>query len=160
LLGQGDGTFGGQQVFAVGSSPRWVAVADLNGDGKADLAVANHSSSSNPVSVLLGNGDGSFGGQQTVAADGLPTTVAVADFNWDALPGPAVACPGNGETTVIVLLGHGDGSFQAPSRFGAGQSPTALAVADLNGDGKADLAVTYAVDNAVRVFQGNGDGTF
>ena len=65
LLGNGDGTFAAQQTFATGSCPPSVAVADLNGDGKPDLIVANYND--NTVSVLLGNGDGTFPTQQTFA---------------------------------------------------------------------------------------------
>ena len=90
LLGNGNGTFQPQQTFAPASSPISLAVADVNGDGKPDLVVAN--ANSNSVSVLLGNGNGTFQTQQTFAAGTDPRfSVAVADVNGDGKPDIVVA---------------------------------------------------------------------
>ena len=87
-----------------------VAVADLNGDGKLDLAVANNGS--NNVSVLLGNGNGTFAAAQNFITGTEPRSVAVADLNGDGKPDLAVASYGDG--TVSVLLGNGNGTFRPP----------------------------------------------
>src|SRR5205823_1725651 len=106
-------------TFAAGNSPFSVAVADVNGDGFPDLAVANYGTlptrPGHTVSLLLGNGDGSFGTRQSFAAGSLPRSVAVADVNGDGLPDLVVAnARGN---SVSVLLGNGDGSFQPQRTF-------------------------------------------
>ena len=89
LLGNGDGTFGAKTDFATGPVPVSVAIGDLNGDGKPDLAVAN--CDSNTVSVLLGNGDGTFGAKTDFATGSGPGSVAIGDLNGDGKPDLAVA---------------------------------------------------------------------
>jgi hypothetical protein len=144
-------SFAAQETFATGITPRSVAVADFNGDGKPDLVVANYGS--NTLSVLLnttapGASTASFAAQQTFAAapSSFPTSVAVADFNGDGKPDLVVA--NYVSSTVSVLLnttapGARTASFAAQQTFDAGgAAPAYLAVADLNGDGKPDLAVT------------------
>jgi hypothetical protein len=160
LLGNGDGTFtaAAGSPITVGSRPVSVAVGDFNGDGKADLAVANYVD--NTVTVLLGNGDGTFtaAGSPIVVGNG-PESVVVGDFNGDGKADLAVANGSSG--TVTVLLGNGDGTFTAAgSPIVVGNGATSVAVGDFNGDGKADLAVANYVDNTVTVLLGNGDGTF
>jgi hypothetical protein len=94
--------------LATGAAPRSLAVADLNGDGKLDLVAAN--SGSNGVSVLLGNGDGSFQAAVSYATDTTPAAVVAGDFDADGKLDLAVA--NSGSNTVSILLGNGDGSFQ------------------------------------------------
>src|SRR5256712_3196603 len=101
-----------------------------------DLAVANYCS--NDVSVLLGNGDGSFQPALTFGAGSSPTSVAVGDVNGDGRPDLVVANASSSD--VSVLLGNGDGTFQAAQSFAAGRGAS-VAVGDLNGDGRPDLAV-------------------
>ncbi len=153
-----------------------VAVADLNGDGKPDLVVANVCNSSDcasgAVSVLLGNGDGSFQAAVNYGSGGaFAYSVAVADVNGDGKPDIVVAnncanssnCP-NG--SVGVLLGNGDGTFQAAVACNSGGLYAySVAVGDVNGDGKPDLLLanetgSSSADATVGVLLGNGDGTF
>jgi len=162
LLGNGDGSFQAARSFAVGSYPYSVAVGDFNRDGVPDLAVANHDS--NNVSVLLGNGDGSFQTARSLAVGASPFSVAVGDFNADGVADLAVANVGSDPSFqdggVWVLLGNGDGGFQAALNFGAGSAFVSVAVGDLNGDGVPDLAATKGNSNDVSVLLGNGDGSF
>jgi len=142
--------------YAVGTTPAGVAVADFNGDGKADLASPNVNSAT--VSVLLGNGDGTFGAANSYAAGDTTERIAVGDFNGDGKIDLGV------DNIVLdainVLLGNGDGSFAAPVAYPAGDSPRTVIVADFNGDGKADLATASSANSKIAVLLGNGDGTF
>jgi hypothetical protein len=162
LLGHGDGTFLPQQTFQVGSQPGALAVADLTGDGKPDIIAANRGGSYNPygntVSVLLGNGDGTFQPQQTFQVGLGPSAVAVADLGGDGIPDIITA--NYSSNTVSVLPGNGDGTFQAEPAFAVGSGPDAVAVADLTGDGTPDLVTADRNSNTVSVLLGNGDGTF
>ena len=168
LLGNGDGTFLDTPNFPAGNTmPTSVAVGDFNGDGKQDVAVANTSSwvcdprchwGSGAVSVLLGNGDGTFRAPLTYAAGSYPSAVVVGDLNGDGVPDVAVANYGSHD--ISVLLGHGDGTFQAAVNLPAGDFPASVAVGDFNRDGKLDLAVGHYSSSDVSVLLGNGDGTF
>ena len=111
LLGNGDGTFGAKTDFGTGPSPNSVAIADLNADGKPDLAVANKGS--NTVSVLLGNGDGTFGVKIDFGTGNHPVSVAIGDLNADGKPDLAVA--NHRSNTVSVLLNLGPGPSTKPS---------------------------------------------
>jgi predicted lipoprotein with Yx(FWY)xxD motif len=161
-----DGLLGGAPLFAAprsfdtGSTPNSVAIGDLNGDGKPDLAIANQSS--NTVSVLLGNGGGTFGARTDYGTGTNPTSVAIWDLNGDGEPDLAVTNYNSG--SVSVLLGNGNGTFGAKTDYETGINPTSVAIGDLNGDGKPDLAVTnsapYPAGGSVSLLLGNGDGTF
>jgi len=146
-------------VGPVGAFPASLAVADFNGDGKPDLAIANFGDDS--VTVLLGNGAGQFvpapGSPFAVGSE--PVSVAVGDFNGDSVTDLAVA--NSGDNTVTVLLGIGTGGFTAgPGPYKVGSGPDSVAVADFNGDGNPDLAVANFVDSTVTVLLGNGTGGF
>jgi FG-GAP-like repeat/FG-GAP repeat len=155
-----------------------VAVADVNGDGKSDLVVANWCGSGTgggctgiaSLGVLLGNGDGTFQSAVTYSSGGYyALSVAVADLNGDGKADLVVTndcqsdigqCKADG--TVGVLLGNGDGTFQTVVNYDSGGYFThSVAVADINGDGKPDLVVANTGSVQVRAsrdFQGNGDG--
>jgi hypothetical protein len=133
----------------------------LIGNGILDLVVANNGSMTaaipGTVSVLLGNGDGTFKAATSFTLGMQPNAVAIADFNHDGHPDLAVTDKMTG--TVNITLGNGDGTFQAPQSFNVGFNPQSVAVGDLNGDGTLDLVVANN-DGTVSVLLGNGDGTF
>ncbi|HSZ54400.1 MAG TPA: FG-GAP-like repeat-containing protein [Tepidisphaeraceae bacterium] len=145
------------QTFAAGGNPSDLTTADLNGDGKPDLAVAEATG----VSILLGNGNGTFQAPITFASatsPNVPANVVAADFNGDGKQD--LAFGGAGSTRAIgVLLGNGNGTFETLQTFGLGASGLIyVAAADLNGDGKVDLLSDVA--GGVQVLLGNGNGTF
>ncbi len=141
----------GQSAYATADRSYGVAVGDFNRDGKPDLAVTNYASGT--VSVLLGNGNGTFQGHVDYATGEYPEGVAVGDFNND---GNLDLVVGN-DQSVSVLLGNGDGTFQAQVEYPTGIYP-GVAVADFDRDGKLDLVV--ADHDNIKVFLGNGNGTF
>jgi trimeric autotransporter adhesin len=149
-----------QQTFAVGATPKSVATADFNRDGKSDIVVANFGG--NTVSVLLdtaapGATSASFSAQQAFATGDSPLFVASADFNNDGLPDIVVA--NKADNTVSVLLntmafGAVTPSFAAQQTFATGANPSSVAAIDVNGDGIPDLVVTNFDDNTVSVLLG------
>jgi len=147
--------FSGPINYPVGTSPIWpVAVGDFNGDGKQDLAVVNRGSGN--VSILLGNGDGTFQNALNFGAGSTPAFVAVGDFNGDHKLDLAVA---NGSVnTVSILLGNGDGTFQPPLQYNTGISADYVAVADFNNDKKSDLLISD--QGNISILLGDGDGRF
>lgn len=175
LLGNGDGTFRtAATYFSGGLVPIFVAIGDLNLDGRPDLAIANRNSQS--VGVLLGNGDGTFQPALAFSAGGLtgPQAVSIADMNRDSKPDLIVASPcadAGCHGSVGVLLGNGDGTFHAALHYSAGGLyAQSVAVADLNRDGSPDALVVTDVTvckggscyfpSGVGVLLGNGDATF
>jgi hypothetical protein len=184
LLGNGDGTFNAAVTYSSGGSDATsVAIADLNGDGKPDVVVTsfctvtgcgnNFPFPHGIVGVLLGNGNGTF--QPVVTydpGDGGTFDVAIADVNGDGKPDLVsancgfYACAPERPGEVGIMLGNGDGTFQTAVLYPAANSPDSIAVADMNGDGIADVVVgnwgTSSDGNfgAISVLPGNGDGTF
>ena len=169
LLGNADGTF---QPFtnynAGGQTPHSIAVGDFTGDGMQDLITANDQFANNSVSMLPGNGDGTFGTALVFTAGQQPLDVAVGDFNRDGRLDAVTADTGtpsgtgNGPIgTVTLLLGNGDGTFVASPNLTVSQ-PGPILATDLTGDNIPDLAVvTKSVPyNGVTIFPGLGDGTF
>ena len=156
LPGKGDGTFGTGARLGVGSKPTEVSLSDLNDDGVSDLIVVNSDSSS--VSTFLGTADGRFDDRHDWAVGPGPTSVAVGDLNGDGRADMAVlnaAESGAGSISILFGTGAGDFSRRTDQPFVRGLKVIA---ADLNGDGKIDLAT--GSNGAAAVFLGNGDGTF
>ena len=176
-LANGDGTFQTPVSYPAGDFTFAVAVGDLNGDGKPDVAIANFNlhnlTNGNTVSVLVGNGDGTFQPAVNYAVGGHAVALVIADFNADSKNDIAVA--NNSDGTVSVLLGNGNGTFQPSVVYPAGDGPHSIAAADFNGDGKLDLAIGNCpiqvsggtvfdcdpgTSGLVQILVGNGDGTF
>src|SRR5262249_39493142 len=130
------------------------AVADFNGDGVPDLAVANALSPS--VSVLLNRGDGTFPPPANFTVGGNPNAVIVGDFNGDGIPD--LATVNTTDNAVSVLLGVGDGTFQPETRYLVGSGAVALVAADFNGDGALALATANSASNNVTVLLQTGAG--
>lgn len=166
LLGQGDGTFATvPSALSVGSRPLDILARDLNGDGHIDLATAN--GFSDDVSVLLGRGDGTFAPQMRYPVGSGPVALTVGDLHGGGPRDLVTANDGDGDATL--LSGNAGGTFDPGVSLPLGSDPypfpVSIAVADLDGDGNEDLAVTYLIDFATSryvngVLRGNGDGTF
>jgi len=140
-----------------GSGPTSMAVADFNGDGHADVVVAN--GGNNTIGVLLGKGDGTFQAAVVTGVPCNPTWVAAGDFNGDGRQDLVVVAPACGPN-VDILLGNGDGTFTTKTTLTL-TSPQTVSVGDFNGDGKLDIAVvTQGSPDTVLILPGNGDGTF
>jgi hypothetical protein len=145
-----------------------IVTADFNGDGKLDLATANLWSGDDftyDVSVLLGNGDGTFQDPQNYDINAFSDSIATGDFNGDGKLDLVIGGGGEYDGGIDVLLGNGDGSFNFLSTFWTGGETTqGVAVADFDADGKLDVAVTgysgFAYGGDVAVMLGRGDGTF
>jgi hypothetical protein len=165
FLGNGDGTF--KQATgspfplpATATGPIAMVTSDFNSDGNADLAIVTETT--NNALVLLGTGNATFSlaPSSPFAVGKTPVAVATADLNGDSHPDLVVV--NQADNTASVLLGNGDGTFtSAPnSPLPTGQSPTAVAIADYNGDGIPDFAVTDPQTDSVSVYLGLGQGLF
>ena len=147
--------FGPASTYSTGIAPSAMAMGDFDRNGKPDLVIAN--STSNNISVLLNNGNGTFASHVDYAAGTAPSAVAVGDFNGDGKSDIAVA--NQNSNNVSILLGNGDGTFQTAVNYMAGNEPAYLAMGDFNSDGKIDLAVGDQ-SQSITLLLGNGDGTF
>src|SRR5581483_10063536 len=163
LLNVGGGAFGAPTNLPLpaGSGPEGVAIADVDGNGAKDIIVS--SGGSNSVVVFLGTGFGTFSGAILSTTGSAPSGVAVADFNGD---GKLDLATSNNDGTASILLGLGNGSFLpvtninlSPSATSTCSDPDAIAVADLNGDSKTDIAIA-CTGGTVSILLGNGNGTF
>jgi hypothetical protein len=164
LLGNGNGTFkpAKDYYYAGGLNlpPGGLAVADINGDGRPDVIIANGHDYSDCISVLLNNGKGILAAPLLYVADVGPIAVAAADFNGDGRADLVVA--NNDSTDVSVLFGRGNGTFVAARSYtaGGGHHSATVAAGNFNGDGLSDLAQVNALRGTVSIFLNNGDGTF
>jgi hypothetical protein len=159
-LGDGTGQF--SAATNLNTSPpndleTWsVAVGDFNNDGNSDLVTANNAT--NNVSLLLGNGDGTFGAATYFGVGSTPYGVAVADFNGDGNLDLATA--NSNSKNVSILPGNGNGTFGAATNLSVGSYPYFVFVADFNKDGKPDLATANYGDSSVSILLQNANGTF
>ena len=170
LLGNGDGTFRAGGGFNSGNFPFALAVADFDGDGKPDLAVANAGvlpgvpfpPDAGNIAIAINQGDGTFSVQAKYTVGTNPEFVAAGDLNGDGKPDLAILSnPGPTGLSLTLLPGNGDGTFQLPASrvLPAGGFAGWATVTDLNGDGNNDLVIA-GLRSGISYFPGNGDGTF
>lgn len=157
FLGKPDGSFGPRADYAVQASG--FTVGDFNGDGKVDVIVVYSTS----LSILFGNGDGTLQAPVPLnqSLGNLYSTAASADFNGDGKLDLLLLTPDFGSgATMAILLGNGDGTFQAPVTYSVPIAPY-LVVGDFNLDGKPDIAISGGLNGGVvSILINNGDGTF
>jgi len=158
-MGVGNGSFSNAVPKSI-SCDSAIAMGDFNHDGKLDIVVS--CSSGKYVSVLLGNGDGTFGAATNFSlpvntSTAVSGVVAVADLNHDGNLDVVVADQ-PGTNSVTIFLGNGDGSLTLKTNYNLGFGASTVAIGDLNGDGIPDLVV--GAGSSVYVMLGNGDGTF
>ncbi len=162
LLNRGDGSFQPKVDYANDGSPFRVAIGDLNGDRRRDIVTANADVPSD-VSVLLNKGDGSFRPKRDYRTGAGPSSVVIGDLNGDHKPDLATVNSGLTEEpfgSVSVLANRGDGSFRPKRDYKTGDGAQSIAIGDLNGDGKPDLATANFVDENISVLLNRGDGSF
>jgi hypothetical protein len=183
LMGNGDGTFQPKIDIPLLLTPKALTVGDFNRDGKADIAIATGDSATDDMTMLLGNGNGTFQAPVTTVTEHRLTTlypgrrlfISSTDINGDGIPDLFVmnnldgvilgkggfivgAQPAAG--SISVLLGNGDGTFQAPRNFAAGGAGLfSAALGDFNGDGRPDMAVSSS-PSVLTVFTNLGGGSF
>ncbi|MFZ3217357.1 MAG: FG-GAP-like repeat-containing protein [Candidatus Acidiferrales bacterium] len=159
------GNFQAPITVPVGAGPTWISTGYFNikndsTNSIVDLAVANQNA--NTVSILHGNGDGTFTAEPTLTlpTGSSPTAIAVGDFNSDGFADLAVV--NKGSNTISIFLGNGDETFQAPTTIVTGNAPTSIVAAAFNpsAPGILDLAITNSSDNTLQIFLGNGKGVF
>jgi hypothetical protein len=141
--------------YKVGRNPTTVTPTDVNQDGFTDLLTTNIGS--NTLSILLGNGDGTFRDQVQLSTCKEPRSLALGMYNNDPYPDVVLACSGGDE--VAVLLGRDDGKFEEGPRYPVHRTPIAIASDDLNGDHAPDLVVALRNDK-IKIFLGTGTGEF
>ena len=160
LLGNGGGVFANPVFYAVGTTPTSIAVGDFNNDGKLDLIVGNTGAGANDLSLLIGNGDGTFQSAVSLNSGQLGVfSIGVSDLNNDGKPDIVV---GAAFANVGVRLGNGDGTFQPPASYsGTCSAPVAIAISDYNRDGVPDVAAGQpACGPAGALLLGTGSGSF
>jgi hypothetical protein len=141
--------------YPVGKNPTTVTTADFNHDQITDLITTNISS--NTISVLFGNGDGTFRDQVQIKVCQEPRSLAVNDFNHDGYLDLVLACSGSDQ--VSILYGRANGTFEEGAQYPVHRSPVSVASEDVNGDGHPDLAVALRNDK-IKIFLGSAGGAF
>jgi hypothetical protein len=155
--GIGDGTFKTAFTMNTGREPLAFEVGDFNGDKILDIVVSNYGDGN--ISIILGQKDGVFKQKSKIKVGRLPIAVSVGDFNNDKKLDFAVTLRFN---KLVIFLGIGDGSFKMGEVYKASGTPAYMTVGDFDNDNNLDIAVAFnGVEvNFIRVFYGNGDGTF
>ena len=166
LTNNGCGGFATAASLVMGNSPRSIAAADVNGDGKVDLICVPYFSYVNSLTVLTNNGSGGFAMASYPAVGSYPQAITVADVNGDNKVDLISA--NGGDNTLTVVTNNGSGGFVTASSSMVGINPVSIAVVDVNGDGKTDLISANAGDNTLTVlfntptvhgsFAGDGSG--
>jgi|HubBroStandDraft_2_1064218.scaffolds.fasta_scaffold02271_7 hypothetical protein len=153
------GQFKKAAYFAAGQRPYQLVAAELTNSGNVDLAVADWLS--NQLVILLGNGDGTFQKALKLSVPG-PISLAAGDFNEDGnLDLAVVEDVGTGDGTLAIFLGDGKGGFKLSASYTLGPVSVSVAVADFNGDGHLDVAVTnkgFTGPGSMMTFFGDGHG--
>jgi hypothetical protein len=158
-LGNGDGSFRSAISVPAGKTPQGVASADLNSDGKPDLLAVDQSAAE--LYVYLGKGDGmvTFAQKQTTVMGGSPLWISTADINGDSWPDVVVA--NLSSANLSLFLGKGDGTLLPPKQISTISGPCDVEIADLDLDGRLDLAVNgEGPEHAVAVHLADGEGGF
>jgi type II secretory pathway component GspD/PulD (secretin) len=178
VLSSGSG-FGGSGLvpgvrienFTTGAGPEAVVTAAFRVSGHLDLATANADQHANTVSILLGNGDGTFGTNTDITVGSTPVALVAAQFGNGNTGGTQqfmdLAVANQGSDSVSVLLGNGDGTFQSTvANYPVGSQPSAIVAGHFTAGGNIDLAVanrgssSVAGSSTISILPGNGDGTF
>ena len=147
FINTGSGTFAAASNYLTQANPVSVAIGDVNGDGKADLATSSNTSVN--VSVLLNSGTGTFGAATNYALSAACASIAMGDVNSDGKLD--LVATNNSSNNISVLLNSGTGTFGTALTYATGSNPQTVAVGDVNGDGKVDLAVANAGSNNVSI---------
>lgn len=163
LLATGGGAFADTRAYAVGKLPSAITTADVDADGRVDVAISD--AGANAAFISRAGADGVLGAWTSYPVGPWPLSIVSADVNADGHADLVVANNlGNGANGVMVLLGDGAGGFMVATSAAAGSFPMAVGVADFNRDGKADLAIAdqgpLQGDSTAAVMFGRGDGTF
>jgi hypothetical protein len=158
LLNQGDGTFGPRHNYVAESGPTYgtdyVAVVDVDGDGKPDLAVLNNFEAAHGLTVYFGNGDGTFGSPRNYDIAGDAEAVVAADLNGDG----KLDLPSLGLGGIVEIVNAGGGTLEQTRSYDAGGDGSTIFAGKLTGGANADLVVTYPDAGTVQVFLNEGDG--
>lgn len=154
----GNGSYSAESSIATGVNPWTVETGDFNNDGVTDLMTGNLGG--DDISVILGNGDGSFRSAVSYALDANinPRAATTADFNGDG--NLDIASANNAGDNVSILMGRGDGTFAGHVNYAAGDGSRWVEAADYNNDGFADIATVNEFDGTMSILLGRGDGTF
>jgi len=151
-------------TYPTGPNPIAIAIADFNNDTNPDLAVLNNNCPSSPcagagsVSILLGNGDGTFQSQLTTTVGNNPLALGAADLNGDL--NVDVIVTNSADNTASILINRGGGLLTLKKNYTTGVAPAGLVIGDFNDDTKLDLIVANTGDSTIWFFKGSGNGTF
>ena len=162
FLGYGNGTFTNQTTFSTGSNsgPYSIAIFDLNNDSHLDLAVVY--ADVNKIAVFIGYGNGSFAKSRlySTGRNSIPIFIVVADFNNDNKGD--ITLVNNRGNTVMLLIGHGDGTFDNPVNYSTDplSSPSSIGVGDFNSDNQLDVAIANRENNNIKIFNSYSKQTF
>ncbi|MEG4274439.1 MULTISPECIES: S8 family serine peptidase [unclassified Microcoleus] len=165
LLGNGQGGFNAGTDLTSVLGQTAIAVGNFNGDNFSDLAITSAQGVEfSSIYIFLGSGNGNFNNPAFLTAIENPSAIAVGNFNADDLLDIAITqSSGNGfvpEGNVGIYLGTGQGGFATPVTVNVGQSPSAIAAGDLNGDNFLDIAVANQNSNNITILSANGQGIF